>query len=191
MRAHESTEQDCLSDGVAASKSLKERFDRNTKKARRACPEKLFSSAMHAGSDPTEIIAKTDDLRLRLADMGEEIVDDTYADLLLNSFPKEFEFIKQMHHRDRSFTLDQIKQTANNFYIVELSRTSSGPSVAGRGAAMAAASKPRSVPSVQSLWALPVQLPWGCEGTRSQTEQTEGQRQRWRSFAQVVLLPHH
>ena len=64
--------------------------------------------------------------------MGEEILDDTYADLLLNPFPKEFEFIKQMHHWDRSFTLDQIKQTATNFYIDELSRKSSGPSVAGR-----------------------------------------------------------
>ena len=122
VRAHESTEQDCLSDGVAASKSLKERFDRNTKKARRACPEKLFSSAMRAGSDPTDFMAKMDDLRLRIADMGEEIIDDTYADLLLNSFPKEFESIKQMHHRDRSFTLDQIKQTATTFYIDELSR---------------------------------------------------------------------
>ena len=33
-------------------------------------PEKLFSSAMRAGSDPTDFIAKMDDLRLRLADMG-------------------------------------------------------------------------------------------------------------------------
>ena len=102
--------------------------------------KKLFSSVMRAGSDPTDFIAKMDGLRLRLADMGEEILDDTYVDLLLNSFPKEVEFIKQMHHRDRSFTLDQIKQTATNFYIDELSRKSSGPSVTGRGAAMAAAS---------------------------------------------------
>ena len=62
------------------------------KEARRACLEKLFSSAMRAGSDPTDFMAKMDDLRLRLADMGEEILDDTYADLLLISFPKEFEF---------------------------------------------------------------------------------------------------
>ena len=72
--------------------------------------------------------------------MGEQILDDTYADLLLNSFSKQFEFIKQMNHRDRSFTLDQIKQTATNFHIDELSMKSSGPSVAGRGAAMTAAS---------------------------------------------------
>ena len=49
--------------------------------------------------------------------MGDQILDDTYADLLLNSFPKEFAFISQMHHRDRSFTLEQIKQTAVNFHI--------------------------------------------------------------------------
>ena len=60
---------------------------------------------------------------------------------MLNSFPKEFAFIRQMHHRDRSFTLEQIKQTAINFHIDELSRKSSAPTVAGRGAAMAAASR--------------------------------------------------
>ena len=138
VRAHESTEQGYLGDGVAAWKSLKEHFDGNTKEARQACREKLFSSAMRAGSDPTDCIAKMDDLRLRLTDMGEVILDDTYADLLLNSFPKEFEFIKKMHHRDRSFTINQFKQTATYFYIDELSGNSSRPSVAGRGAAMAA-----------------------------------------------------
>ena len=46
---------------------------------------------------------------------GEEILDDTCADLLLNSFPKEFEFIKQMHHRDRSFSLDQNQANSHEF----------------------------------------------------------------------------
>ena len=64
---------------------------------------------MKPGGDPVDFIASMDDLRLRLEDMGEKILDDTYADVLLNSFPKEFEFIKQMHHRDRSFNLEQIK----------------------------------------------------------------------------------
>ena len=88
VRAHESTEQGFLGDGVAAWKSLKERFDGNTKEARRVCREKLFSGAMLAGSGPTDFIAMMYDLRLRLADMGEEMLDDTYADLLLNSFRK-------------------------------------------------------------------------------------------------------
>ena len=60
--------------------------------------------------------------------MGDQILDDTYADLLLNSFPKEFAFIRQTHHRDRSFMLEQIKQTAINIHIDELSRTSSAAS---------------------------------------------------------------
>ena len=66
---------------------------------------------MPSGSDPTDFISTMGDLRLRLADMEEQILDDTYADLLLSSFPKEFAFIRQMHHRDRSFTLGKIKRT--------------------------------------------------------------------------------
>ena len=73
--------------------------------------------------------------------MGEQILDDTYADLLLNSFPKEFAFIRQRHHRVRSFTLEKIEQTAINFHIDELSRKSWALTVAGRGAVMASASR--------------------------------------------------
>ena len=109
VSAHEGTEVGCLGDGVAAWKALKERFDGNTKEARRACREELFTTTMPSGGDPTDFISSMDGLRLRLADMGGQILDDTYADLLPNSFPKEFACIRQIHHRDRSFTLEQIK----------------------------------------------------------------------------------
>ena len=130
----------CLGDDVAACKALKERFDGNTKEARCACREKVFTT-MPSGGDPNDFISTMDDLRLRLADMGEQILDDTYADLLLKSFPKEFAFIRQMHHIDRSFTLEQIKQIAINFHIDELSRKSSAPTVARRREAISAASR--------------------------------------------------
>ena len=68
------------------------------------------------------------------------IFDNTYADVLLNSFPKEFEFINLMHHRDCFFNLEQIKQTAINLHIYDRSRKSSAPPISGRAAAMAAAS---------------------------------------------------
>ena len=69
--------------------------------------------------------------------MSEKILDDTYADVLLYSFPKEFEFIGKMHNGERSFNLEQIKQTAINFHIDDLSITSSALPTSGRGAAMA------------------------------------------------------
>ena len=69
VRANESTEVGCLGDGVAAWNALKERFDGNTKEARRACREKLFTTTMPSGSDPTDFISTMGDLRLRLADM--------------------------------------------------------------------------------------------------------------------------
>ena len=94
VRAHESKELGFVGDGAAAWNALKERFDRNTNKARRACRKKLFCESMKPGGDPVDFIATMDDLRLRLEDTGEKILDDTYADVLLNSFPKEFEFKK-------------------------------------------------------------------------------------------------
>ena len=70
VRAHESTQVGCLGDGVAAWKALKERFDGNTKEARRACREKLFTTTMPSGGDPADFISTMDDLRLYLAGMG-------------------------------------------------------------------------------------------------------------------------
>ena len=115
VRAHVSTEVGCLGDGVAAWKALKERFDGNTKESRRACREKQFTTTMPSGGHPIDFISTMDDLQLRLSDMWEQILDDTHAHLMLNSFPKEFAFIRQMHHRDRSFTLEQIKQPPSTF----------------------------------------------------------------------------
>ena len=70
VRAHESTEVGCLGDGLAAWKALKERFDGSTKEGRRACREKLFTTTMASGGDPTDFISTMDDLRLHLADKG-------------------------------------------------------------------------------------------------------------------------
>ena len=57
-------------------------------------PGERFSKSMKPGGDPVDFIATMDDVRPRL-DMVEKLLDDTYADVLLNSFPREFEFIKQ------------------------------------------------------------------------------------------------
>ena len=93
VRAHESKELSCIGHGVAAWNALKESFDGDTKGARRACREKILSKSIKLVGDPVDFIATMDDLRLRLEVMG-KILDNTYADVLLNSFPKVFKFIK-------------------------------------------------------------------------------------------------
>ncbi|CAM9720529.1 unnamed protein product, partial [Sphacelaria rigidula] len=125
--------------GVAAWNALADRFDGNTKEARRACREQLFTTVMKSGEDPSDFFSKMDDLRARLRDMGENFPDESFEDVLLRALPKEYNFVRQTSHRDRSFGLPEIRSTVINMYIDELSRKSSGPSVTGRGVAMAAA----------------------------------------------------
>ena len=43
-----------------------------------------------------DYFATMDELRLRLKDFGEELIDDSYADVLLCSLPKEYNFITQI-----------------------------------------------------------------------------------------------
>ena len=128
VRPHASNELGCVGDGRrgAAWNALKERFDGNTKDARRACRVKTFSKSIKPGGDPVDFIAAMDDLRLRLEDMEEEILDNTYADMLLN--------------RDRSVNTEEIEQTATNFHIQDLCRKSSAPFISWRGAAIATVS---------------------------------------------------
>ena len=76
-----------------------------------------------------------DDLRLGLEGMGEKILTDTYANMLHKTGSKEFEFIKQIRSWDRSFNLEQTKQTAINIHIDDLCMIPSAPSIFWRGAA--------------------------------------------------------
>ena len=44
---------------------------------------------MKPGSDPVDYFATMDELRLRLKYFWEELIDASYADVLLRSLPKE------------------------------------------------------------------------------------------------------
>ena len=82
-------------DGVGAWEALSVRFDGNTKEARCACREKLTHPSMKSGEDPIDFFAKLDEQRLRLADTGETLTDESYEDTILRALPKEYEFVRQ------------------------------------------------------------------------------------------------
>ena len=125
-------------DGVGAWEALSVRFDGNTKEARRACREKLTQASKKSGEDPIDFFAKLDEQRLRLADMGETLTDESYEDIILRALPKEYDFVRQQSHMNRNFGLTGIKTTAINMFNDDLSRKSSASAVAGRGVAMRA-----------------------------------------------------
>ena len=125
-------------DGVGAWEALSVSFDGNTKEARRACREKLTRASMKSTEDPIDFFAKLDEQRLRLADMGETLTDESYEDIILRALPKEYDFVWQQSHMNRNFGLTGIKTTAKNMFIDDFSRKSCASAVAGRGVAMQA-----------------------------------------------------
>ena len=91
---------------------------------------------MKSGEDPFDFFAKLDQQRLRLADMGETLTDESYEGIILRALPKEYDFVRQQSHMNRNFGLTGIKTTAINMFIDDLSRKSSASAVAGGGVAM-------------------------------------------------------
>jgi len=138
VKEHMSKNRGEMGNGVAAWNALHQRFDGNTKEARRKAREELFNMHMEDDSDPQDFFFKTDHLRARLMDMGETISDEVYESLLIDALSKPFEFIKHRHFENPSLGIDSIKNTAINFYIDKHSRQ--GSSIAGRGTAMTATS---------------------------------------------------
>ena len=81
-------------------------------------------------------------LKLPLEELGEEVSDEVYQDVMLNCLTaaSQFRFIREMHCRDEFTSVDHLQQTPNRYYINQRSRKASGLVVSGRGAAMAVAS---------------------------------------------------
>ena len=149
---------------------------------------------MKPGSDPVDYFATMDELRLRLKDFGEELIDDRYADVLLRSLPKEYNFITQIKHRDRSFSLEDNKRTAINFHIDELSRKSSHPPIAGRGAALAAASGSDQCHHCQGYGHFRKDCPKFVQKEAAHEVDEEEGPETWRRqwfFAKVVFVPQN
>ena len=69
VKAHKGKTIGSTGDGVEAWKALQDRFDGNTKEARRALREQLYKKKMEIGDDPTDFIATMHDLRFRLQNM--------------------------------------------------------------------------------------------------------------------------
>lgn len=122
-----------MGNGISAWKALKERFDGNTKQARRVAREDLFRSRMEEHAEPEDFFAETDRLRDRLKDMGEEISDEVYESLLLDALPRKFEFIRHRHYEDDSLDTDSLKKTAIAY---NMDMKNVAPRISGPGMAM-------------------------------------------------------
>lgn len=68
--------------------------------------------------------------------MGETMSDERFQDMILHGITKNYLCVRDSHHRDCTFGLEEMKNTIkNNIFVGSLSRHDHGnPSITGRGA---------------------------------------------------------
>ncbi|CAN0290502.1 unnamed protein product, partial [Scytosiphon promiscuus] len=125
-----------LGNGQKAWKALEEKYNASSNATRQELYDCLNSTKLQMGQDPDEFLYRMETARNRLYEMGEQITDGYFSDMILTALPPEYEFVRNTSFRDREFTLEDIMSTMRNMYADLLSRPSSTPSVAGRGVAM-------------------------------------------------------
>ncbi|CAM9788131.1 unnamed protein product, partial [Sphacelaria rigidula] len=89
-------------------KALVEKFDCNTKAARRAVHAQLVSRTMKPGEDPENFFQDMDEIRLRLEGLGDKMHDDRYEDIILKAITPEYDFVRTKCYTERDFGLDNI-----------------------------------------------------------------------------------
>ena len=119
-------------------KRLMKKYDAVISATRQELYDELAKTKMKQGQDPDDFLHIMETARDRLHDMGEHISPDLFGDLILNALPSDCNFGRNTSFRDREFGVEDIKSTMRNMYAGPRSRSSSIPSIAGRGVAMPA-----------------------------------------------------
>ncbi|CAN0067049.1 unnamed protein product, partial [Sphacelaria rigidula] len=75
-------------------KALVEKFDGNTKAARRAIHAQLVSRTMQPGEDPENFFQDMDKIHPRMESLGDKMHDDRYEDIILKAVTLEYDFVR-------------------------------------------------------------------------------------------------
>ena len=99
------------------------------------------------GQDPDDYLYDMDSNRDRLnaCDPPEDPTDRQYEDIILQALPLEYDRIRQTHLERRDFGLVDIRRMMAAIYADNLSRSESSKGIAGRGAAMQAMGRDRTI----------------------------------------------
>ena len=69
-------------------------YNINNRESRQACYEKLVIFDMTQGQDPDDYTIKLMEIRGRLHEMGEQISDERFEDILLQGLTDDYDFVK-------------------------------------------------------------------------------------------------
>ena len=100
---------------------------------------------MNQSQDPDDFLYIMETARALPDEMGEQISPDQFGDPVLNARIPDHNFVHNISFRNREFELEDVDATMRNMYADLLSRSSSTPSIAGRGVAIQAHDDPHGL----------------------------------------------
>lgn len=106
-----------MSNGQVAWTALKEKYDIRTKETRRASHEQLVNSRIKRGEDPDDYFSRSNELRIRLDEIGESVADAHFAHIFLNGITDQYKWVSEAAFIDRTFNIDGMITAVRNAYI--------------------------------------------------------------------------
>ena len=123
-------------DGQAAFKELYGNYNKVIDEAIHATMEELVNTPMEPGQNPDDYFNKKRLLHIRIAEMGEKVLDRWFKDICVTGFTDEYKDVKMTMYRDSSFDIDQIQTIMRHMFLDQQSRNGTKGRIAGRGTAM-------------------------------------------------------
>ena len=121
-----------LGHGRKSWNTLYTKYNSNSKKSWRACYEKLVNFVMEQGQDSDDYAIKLMEIHIRLHEMGENISDERFKDILLQGLIDDYELVKMTSFHSRNFRTDEIQSMMMRIlYIDQLSRPEHVNNLAG------------------------------------------------------------
>ena len=87
-------QEDGVGNGQAAWAALREKYDGNTKEARREFHDKLHNTTMQSGDNPEDFLFVMDGYRDRLETMGQPVLDERYEGIILRALSAEYDRVR-------------------------------------------------------------------------------------------------
>ncbi len=112
-----------FSDGQAAWRFMRDKYENNSSQRRRILMRKLDNSRMEHGEDPDNFFSRVEYLIDDLAALNEPVTQHRKMDVILNGLTSDYSLVKFQAMKDSELSLEDLMSMMRNLYVNGLTRS--------------------------------------------------------------------